>query len=82
MEFLKTLHIKFLDFVDSRAVIRRVVLFFTLYMTYYGTHAAFEFAKSSPYDGLGTAAVVAAILAPLAALQGFAFSAYTDGRKG
>lgn len=81
MEFLKTLHIRFLDFVDARAVVRRGVLMFTLYMTYYGTHEAFAFAHSSTYDGLGTAAVVAAILAPLAALQGFAFSTYTDGRK-
>ena len=81
MEFWKTLHIRFLDFVDSRAVVRRCVLGFTLYLTWYGTHAAFEFAKTSTYDGLGTAAVVAAILAPLAALQGFAFSTYTDGRK-
>lgn len=70
-----------LDFIDNRVVVRRFVLTFTLYMTWLATHQAWLFAKVSTFDGLGTAAVIAAILAPVAALQGFAFSAYTDTRK-
>ena len=72
---------QFLDFIDSRAVVRRVVLFFTLYMTYYGVATAWKFAYASPFDGVGTAAVIAAVLAPIAALQGAAFSNYSAGRE-
>jgi len=71
---------RFWDWVDSRSVVRRVVLFFTLYMTWYGTHKAFLFAQSSTFDGVGTAAVIAAILVPIGALQGFAFQQYVKGR--
>jgi hypothetical protein len=81
MEFWKTLHIRFLDFIDSRAVVRRSVLACTIYLTISSTSEAFAFARVSTFDGLGTAAVIAAILTPLAALQGFAFSAYASGRK-
>jgi hypothetical protein len=55
--------IKFWDWVDSRAVVRRIVLGYTLWMTW-----------------VGTAAIIAAILSPIAALQGFAFANYTKGR--
>ena len=71
---------KFWDWVDSRAVVRRLILLFTLYMTWLVTHQAWLFAHNSGYDGVGTAAIIAAIMAPTAALQGFAFSAYTKGR--
>lgn len=68
------------DWIDSRAIVRRLVLVFTLWMTYYGVHKAWLFASASPFDGVGTAAVIAAILAPIAALQGFAFANYTTRR--
>jgi len=71
----------FQDWIDTRAVIRRVVLFFTLFMTYYGVAMAWKFASASPFDGIGTAAVIAAVLAPIAALQGAAFQNYTGSRK-
>lgn len=70
-----------LDFIDSRAVIRRVVLGVTVWLTYEITVAAWNFAAHSPFDGVGTAAVIAAVTAPFAALQGFAFHTYTQGRK-
>lgn len=71
----------FWNFIDSRAVVRRLVLGFTLWMTWYGVHEAVLFAYQSKFDGVGTAAIIAAILAPIAALQGLAFSTYTNGRK-
>ena len=74
------LHKKFLDFIDERAVVRRLVLLFTLYMTWLGTTGAFAFAIVSKFDGMSTAAIIIAILAPLAALQGFAFNSYTNSR--
>lgn len=70
-----------LDFIDNRAVVRRVVLGFTLYMTWLVTHHAWLFAQTSTFDGVGTAAVIAAVMAPTAALQGFAFQQYTKGRS-
>ena len=69
--------INFLDFIDSRQVVRRCVLVFTLYMTFWVTHKAWLFAQVSSFDGVGTAAVIAAIMTPTAALQAFAFSAYS-----
>lgn len=71
---------RFWDWIDNRVVIRRFTLLFTFYMTWLVTHQAWLFAHTSTYDGLGTAAVIAAIVAPTAALQGFAFNSYTKGR--
>ena len=72
---------KFWDWVDSRAVIRRVVMIFTLYMTYYVTHEAFTYAATSKLDGLGIAAVLSAITVPYGLLAGFTFKWYTDSRS-
>jgi hypothetical protein len=69
------------DWIDNRAVVRRLVLGFTLYMTWYGVHTAWQFAAVSQFEGMGTAAVIAAVLAPIAALQGFAFQSYSGSRK-
>ena len=71
---------RFWDWVDSRAVVRRIILVFTLYMTWLVTHQAWLFAHTSTHDGIGTAAIIAAIMAPTAALQGFAFATYSKGR--
>jgi hypothetical protein len=70
-----------LDFIDDRAVVRRGVLGFTLYLTWLATHQAWLFAATSTFDGVGTAAIIAAVMAPVAGLQGFAFSAYSTGRQ-
>jgi len=72
----------FWDWVDSRAVAHRLVLAFTLWMTYKETQHAWEFARSSGFDGLGTAAVIAAVLVPLGTVQAFAFQLYTRRRVG
>lgn len=72
---------RFWDWVDSRAIVRRSVLAFTLWMTWLVTRDAWIFAHSSTFDGMGTAAIVAAITAPVAALQGFAFSTYAKVRN-
>ena len=69
-----------LDFIDNRAVIRRIVLLTTVGMTVWVTRNAWAFALQSQFDGVGTAAVIAAVTAPLAALQGFAFSIYSQNR--
>ena len=72
---------KFWNWIDSRSVVRRIVLFFTVfYMTPTVTYSAWLFAHSSHFDGIGTAAIIAAITAPTAALQGFAFRDYINGK--
>ena len=71
----------FWDWVDSRAVVRRTVLFITLWMTYEITKQAWLFAHTSSFDGVGTAAVIAAVTAPFAALQGFVFNSYVKGKS-
>lgn len=73
-----------LDFIDSRAIVRRSVLFFTLFMTYWMSYSAWEFAVTAlalHYDGLSIAGIIAAVMVPTTALQGFAFKSYSDGRK-
>lgn len=73
-----------LDFIDSRAVVRRGVLVFTLYMTYWMSYSAWEFAVTAlalKYDGLSIAGIIAAVMVPTTALQGWAFKNYTDTRK-
>lgn len=72
---------KFWDWVDSRAIVRRCVLGFTLYMTWLVTYQAWLFAHESRFDGLGTAAIIAAVLVPVTGLQGFAFAHYSKGRE-
>lgn len=71
---------KFWDWVDNRAIVRRVVLFFTLWMTASVTYSAWLFAYASTFDGVGTAAVIVAITAPTAALQTYAFRDYIKGK--
>ena len=73
-----SLLVKFLEFIDNRAIVRRGVLIFTLYLTYSMSYSAWEFAVTAlalHYDGLSIAGIIAAVLAPTAALQGFAFQA-------
>lgn len=71
----------FWDWVDGRAVVRRIVLGFTLFMTFYSFVEMVKFAYNSPYPGMETAAIIAAVLVPITSLQGFAFKHYTAGRS-
>lgn len=71
---------QFWDWVDNRTIVRRIVLFFTLWMTASVTYSAWLFAYASHFDGTGTAAIIVAITAPTAALQAFAFKDYIKGK--
>lgn len=74
---------KIMNFIDDRQVIRRLVLGFTMYMTYIAFYRAYEFAMLLPprFDGTGTALVIAAFTAPVAFLQKSAFTAYLDAKE-
>lgn len=71
----------FWDWIDSRAIMHRGVLWFTLWMSLTETWHAWEFATTSKFDGLGTASIIAAVLVPLGAVQAFAFNMYTKRRS-
>jgi hypothetical protein len=57
----------------------------TLYVTVWMTWRAFlwagEYAFATTLDGIGTAAVIAAVTAPISAMQVFVFKTYSESRK-
>lgn len=84
MQIIRGTIVGLLDFIDSRSVVRRGVLIFTLWMTWWVTSTMIEFAvvaMANKYPGLEVAAIVAAIMAPTAALQGFAFQQYLGSKQ-
>lgn len=82
---MKALAVNFWDWVDSRAVVRRIVLLVTLYMTYASFSWAARFAEmylaAKSGGGLDVAAIIGAVTAPISVLQGFIFKAYIEGKE-
>ena len=72
---------RFWDWVDTRQIIRRIVVIFTLVMSVVAVLKGFDFAMVSKFDGLGTAAIITAFTAPVAYLQKAAFDAYLSTKK-
>ena len=72
---------RFWDFVDSRAVFRRLVLMVTLWMTYSSYVWAASFAEHTAHTGSDAALIIAAVLAPVSFLQTAVFASYTNSRK-
>jgi hypothetical protein len=68
------------DFIDTRYVIRRLVLAWVIWMTTAAFFWTFEFATASSRSGVDVAAIIAAIWAPLTALQGAVIAFYNSGR--
>jgi hypothetical protein len=77
---MNTLITNLWDWIDNRSVIRRVVLFVTLWMTWMAFDWAANFAITTTKTGIDTAAIIAAVTAPISALQGFIFKVYSDSR--
>lgn len=74
---------KFWDWVDNRSVVRRIVLFITLWMTWVAFNWAGIYALAmADKSGLEAAAIIAAVTAPISVLQGYVFKIYAEGRKG
>ena len=65
--------------LNKQAIVRRASLIFTFWMTYEAFRWAYTFALASKFDGVGTAAVIGAVLTPLSALQGYVFNRYASG---
>lgn len=60
--------------------VRSFTLYATVWMSWKAMEQAWVFAAASSLDGIGTAAVVAAVTAPVAALQGFVFRDYVASK--
>ena len=72
---------RFWNWIDSRSVIRRIVLFVTLWMTWAAFAWAAGFAETTLKSGIEVAAIIGAVTAPIAALQAFIFKIYAEGRN-
>lgn len=73
---------RFWNWIDSRSIVRRIVLFVTLWMTWEAFQWAAGFAQSSTKAGIDIAAIIAAVTAPISVLQGYVFKVYSDARNG
>ena len=72
---------RFWNWIDSRGVIRRVILGIAIWMTWRVTEWAMNFANTEEIS-VNTAAVIAAVTAPVVAFGGYVFKAYLDSRDG
>jgi hypothetical protein len=70
----------FWDWVDNRSIIRRLSFGVTVWMTYQSFTWATEFASTTTKDGAEVGIIIAAVTAPIAALQAFVTSTYSSSR--
>lgn len=80
----KNLPQKFISWMDRRHIVsvRSAVMGATVWLTFYVTYESFRFAFWSKMSGVEIAAVIAAVTAPVCALQGFVFSSYMKAKDG
>ena len=71
---------RFWDWVDTRSIVRRIVLFVTLWMSWAAFIWAAGFAETTDKSGVEVGLIIAAVTAPIAALQGFVFKVYSESR--
>jgi hypothetical protein len=76
---------KFWDFIDTRGVIRRIVLFAAMWMTFWISYRMTEFAFAALAAGKlsegNIVLAITAIFAPIVGLGGYVFKAYLDSRS-
>jgi len=81
---LSTVLTKFWDFIDTRGVIRRLVLAATMWMTFWISYQMTEFAmKALELNRLTgvVPTVIAAVTLPIVTLGGYVFKVYLDSRS-
>ncbi len=69
------------DFIDNRAIVRRIMTLGTFAMTLWVIWWAMDFAMNSTRSGQDVALIIGAILVPVNSLQGYIFGAYSRGRE-
>jgi hypothetical protein len=72
---------EFWDFIDNRSMVRRSVLFVTVYMSWLSFQWAMIFATETAKSGAEVGLIIAAVTGPVAALQGFILKVYSDARS-
>jgi hypothetical protein len=81
---LSTVLTKFWDFIDTRGVIRRIVLFATMWMTFWVslkmTDLAMMALELNRLTGI-VPTVIAAVTLPIVTLGGYVFKVYLDSRS-
>lgn len=70
---------RFWDWVDSRGVIRRVILGIAIWMTWRVSEWGMAYAMIQEIT-VNTAAVIASVTAPVVAFGGYVFKAYLESR--
>lgn len=70
----------FWDFVDSRAIVRRVMTLGTFALTVHVIVWAVWFATTSPRTGAEIAVIIGAVMVPVNVLQGYMFARYSQAR--
>ena len=71
---------RFWDWVDNRYIFRRLILVYTMWLTYVSYEWAAHFAMTTTKTGAEVGLIVAAVTAPITALQGYSFRLYILGR--
>lgn len=69
------------DFVDNRGIVRRIVLGIAIWMTWRAADWSMSYAEQWHTDGLQSAALVAAVQAPITMFCAAVFRHYCDGRN-
>jgi len=72
---------EFWKWIDEKRVIRRIVLFAMLYLTFELSTWTMHFAEASTKTGGDIAAILAAIWGPMSLLQGAVFGFYSNSRS-
>lgn len=75
---------RFWDWIDSRGVIRRLVLGVVIWLNWLAGEHAYTYAESALRVGkadAGIGAVIAAFTAPAALLAGYVFKTYAETRQ-
>lgn len=70
----------FWDWLDKRAIVRRIAFFLVLYMTWDAFYWTIHFADTSTKPGTEIGVIIAAVWAPLTALQAAVFALYANFR--
>jgi hypothetical protein len=77
---VKAAFLSLLRYLDGRAIVHIISVHSTLMITWGAMRWAEMFAYTGGTDLVGKAAIIAAVLAPLATLQGYVLKNYGDNR--
>ena len=71
---------QFWDWIDTRGVVRRIVLAVAIYMTWGVSAWAMAYVEGSARPGADLALIIGAVTAPVTVFGGYVFKAYIDSR--